>query len=438
MMRLGRQLLRVAARPQLPRRTIRLRLTALYGSLFVFSSAALLVITNVLVRSATKGGSCHTAPASAVICLIPRPHGARPLIISATRLLNGRSRSGHGVASRRVSELTLLANSGSATALHHLLVYSGLALAIMAVLSVALGWLVAGRVLSPLRTITTTARSISATSLHERLALSGPDDELRELGDTFDDLLGRLEHFVQAQRLFVANASHELRTPLALQRTLIQLALSDPEADLTSLRVAHQRVLESGEQQERLIESLLTLAKGQAGLAEREPFDLASLADRVLLAREAQARDRSIELHADLGAAPTSGDQHLMERLIANLADNALSYNSAPGRIEVTTATRAERAVLSVVNTGPVVDPAAAGRLTQPFQRLPSERAARGEGSGLGLSIVAAIAEAHGGTLSIRPLAGGGLAVEVAVPGRDLAGDDRSYDEVRSAGRVSR
>jgi signal transduction histidine kinase len=411
-----RYLLRIADRPRLPRRTIRLRLTALYGLLFTISGAALLVITNVLVRSATSGGTCHTESKGSVVCTIPGHHGKGFLTISgfgAPRMKRA--------AARQVHALSLLANSQNATDLHNLLVYSWLALAIMAVLSVALGWLIAGRVLRPLRTITATARSISATNLHERLALGGPNDELKELGNTFDALLARLERFIQSQRQFVANASHELRTPLAMQRTLIQLALTDPDATMESLQGAHERVLASGAQQERLIEALLTLTRGQAGLTKCDPFDLAILAEQVLLTRESQARGRSIDLRSVLAPAPMTGDPRLVERLIANLVDNALAYNSNPGRIEVTTGRRGGVAFLSVTNTGPVVDAGAVGRLTRPFERLAPERTGHGEGSGLGLSIVQAIVSAHEGSLTIRARPHGGLTVEVAFASPDAA-----------------
>jgi signal transduction histidine kinase len=412
-----RCLLRIADRPHLPRRTIRLRLTALYGLLFTISGAALLVITNVLVRSATSGGTCHTESKGSVVCAIPGHYGKGFLTISGFS-------PGHrtkGSASRQVHALSLLANSQNATDLHNLLVYSWLALAIMAVSSVALGWLIAGRVLRPLRTITTTARSISATNLHERLALGGPDDELKELGNTFDALLGRLEQFIQSQRQFVANASHELRTPLAMQRTLIQLALTDPDASMESLRAAHQRVLASGAQQERLIEALLTLTRGQAGLTKRDPLDLAILVEQVLLTRESRARSRSIDLRSVLAPAAAAGDPRLVERLIANLVDNALAYNSNPGRIEVTTGRRGDVAYLSVTNSGPVVDAGAVSRLTQPFERLAPERTGHGEGSGLGLSIVQAIVSAHEGSLTIRARPQGGLTVEVSFASPDAA-----------------
>jgi signal transduction histidine kinase len=415
-----RQLLRIADPPHLPRRTIRLRLAALYGLLFTISGAALLVITNVLVRSATGVGSCVASANGAVTCEIPGRYGKGALVVS----VRGGLRAAGGVARRQASGLNMLVNSQNANDLHQLSVYSWLALAIMAVFSFALGWLVAGRVLRPLRTITTTARNISATNLHERLALSGPNDELKELGDTFDDLLARLEQFIQSQRQFVANASHELRTPLALQRTAIQLALTDPDATMESLRVAHERALASGEQQERLIEALLTLTRGQSGLTKREPFDLAILAEQVLLARQSRARERSIEVRCVLAPAPMTGDPRLAERLLANLADNALAYNSTPGRIDMMTERRGDVAFLSITNTGRVIDAGSVDRLTRPFERLATERTGHGDGSGLGLSIVQAIVNAHAGSLTLRPRPGGGLTVEAAFPSADSAADE--------------
>jgi signal transduction histidine kinase len=297
-----------------------------------------------------------------------------------------------------------------------LLAYSGLALAIMAVISAGLGWVMAGRALRPLRAITATTRQISATSLNRRLALAGPDDEITELGDTIDDLLGRLEAALTAQRQFAANASHELRTPLAWQQTLIQVALADPDADAESLRAAHERVLAAGAQQERIIEALLTLTRGQVGLAKRDRFDLASLAGQVIAVRQAEAQDRQLRMRTVLAAAPVAGDPRLAERLIATLADNALRHNTPGGDVEVVTGTRGGHAVLSVTNAGPVVPSAAVDQLPQPFQRLGTDRTGHGEGLGLGLSIVQAIADAHRASLTIRPQPSGGLHVEVAFP----------------------
>jgi signal transduction histidine kinase len=412
-----------ARRPS--RRSLRLRLTLLYGGLFLVCGAALLSITYVLVSNATAGFFTARGPGGSIthgyVSGSPRAAGSGAGSGLAATKNNARSmaislspRQARAVA----AETQKLAASQHAAELHQLLIKSGLALTIMAVVAVVLGWLVAGRVLRPLRTITAAARDISATSLHRRLELDGPDDELKALGNTFDDLLGRLEASFSAQRQFVANASHELRTPLAWQRTLVQVTLADPDADATSLRAAHERVLVSGEQQERIIEALLTLSRGQAGLDRREPFDLAALADQVVIARRSEAQDRQLGLHTALAAAPAAGDPRLAERLVANLVDNALRHNVPGGYVEVVTGTGAGGSVLSVINTGPVVPAEAVGRLLQPFQRLGADRTGHGEGVGLGLSIVQAIAQAHGAALVIRPQPAGGLRAEVTFPRR--------------------
>jgi signal transduction histidine kinase len=214
----------------------------------------------------------------------------------------------------------------------------------------------------------------------------------------------------------VANASHELRGPVALQRTLAQVALADPDATVESLAAAHERVLASGAQQERLIEGLLTLSRGEAGLQRRDPFDLAVLTDELLAGRRSEAKLRGLELHAALSPAPATGDPRLVERLVGNLVDNALRHNVTDGRVDVTTGTRSGQAVLSVANTGPSVPATAVPRLLEPFRRLGADRTAHGEGVGLGLSIVQAIANGHSATLAIDPQPGGGLRVEVSFP----------------------
>jgi signal transduction histidine kinase len=388
-----RRLTTMALRAGRPRPTVRLRLTLLYGGLFLISGAALLAVTYALVAQATQGAIGST------------------------------SQVGTGLSVQQERALALREHAAAldahAVVLHGLLARSALALALMAVLSIALGWIVAGRVLRPLRIITAAAREISAASLGERLALGGPNDELRELGDTFDGLLARLEASFGAQRQFIANASHELRTPLARQRVISQVALADPGATTETLRTAHERVLASGAQQEQLIEALLTLARGQAGLDKPEPFNLTAVTRQVLAAREPEARYRNLTLHAALDPAAATGSPRLAERLAANLIDNALRHNAPHGRIDVITETRNSRAVLSVANTGPAVPAAAVDRLFQPFQRLGTDRTSRAEGLGLGLSIVQAIADAHSASITARPQPGGGLLVEVTFPEPD-------------------
>jgi signal transduction histidine kinase len=408
-----RRLAAMAWRGRLPRHTVRLRLTLWYGGLFLAFGTALLAVTYVLVVQAFVGNTAGNA-----FCQGPhfrcRAIGARQALALALR--------------------------DHATVLHELLTRSEVALAVMTVLAVALGWIVADRVLRPLRAITATARQISAASLHERLALSGPDDEFRELGDTFDGLLARLEASFNAHRQFIANASHELRTPLARQRVISQVALSDPGATIESLSAAHQRVIAAGAEQEQLIDALLTLARGHAGLDKREPFDLAAVTSQVIAARQPEAARRDITLHAALAPAPTSGSPSLAERLAANLIDNALRYNLPGGRVHVTTGTRGSRAVVSVANTGPAIPANAVDRLFRPFQRLAPDRASSGEGLGLGLSIVRAIADAHRASITARPQPAGGLLVEATFPGPGPHGvrpPDRPANQRNRAGRAS-
>jgi signal transduction histidine kinase len=304
----------------------------------------------------------------------------------------------------------------AAALLHEFVVQSGISLAMMTAVSVGLGWFVAGRVLRPLRTITTTARTISAGNLHERLALSGPHDELKELGDTFDELLGRLQSSFDAQRHFAANVSHELRTPLTRARTLLEVARTDPRPTIEGLQQAIDRALVASRHQERLIEALLTLARSERATNHSEPLDLRTMVQDTLLALEPQAQNRGLSLDAALDPAPAWGDPRLIERLITNLVDNAIRYNAPDGRVQVTTTTRDGHAVLSVANSGPIIAPHDVHRLMQPFQRLTPDRVATRDGHGLGLAIVRAITNAHDAHLTARPQHTGGLEVEIAFP----------------------
>jgi signal transduction histidine kinase len=306
---------------------------------------------------------------------------------------------------------------------HSLILWSVLGLLIMAVVSLPVGWLVAGRLLRPLRLITATARDISATNLNRRLGLRGRRDELSELAGTLDALFGRLEASFDSQRHFVANAAHELRTPLTAERALLQVALADPEASTASLRSACQDVLALGEQQEHLIGALLTLASSERGIDRPEPFDLAEVARRVLAARGAEAGRRGITVTHELLPAPVSGDPSMVESLVANLVDNALRHNTdADGTLDVRTAMAGGRPSISVSNTGPVVPPGQVGRLFQPFQQLGGERIRRAGGHGLGLAIVAAITQAHGAALAPRARPDGGLSITVTWPAVTLPG----------------
>jgi signal transduction histidine kinase len=405
---------RLVGRRHLPRPTVRLRLTLLYGLLFLISGAALLAITYLLARA---GQFITINTRTPLVRTAPPTHG---------RLPPGAS----------IRHTPLGAHQQSVIDLHQLLVLSALALAIMALVSIVLGWLVAGRVLRPLRTIISAARQISTTNLHQRLALAGPDDELTELGHTFDELLARLERSFTAQRQFIAHASHELRTPLARQRTLLEIALSDHDATVHALQTNNKRLLAAGEQQEQLIEALLTLARSERAGEPAEPLDLAAISRELLRLREPTISDHGLHLATSLASAPITGDRHLTERLIANLLDNAIRHNTPSGHIEIQTTLQnatgasSDHAVITVANSGPLISTADMNRLFEPFQRLDPQRHARNDGSGLGLSIVRAIATAHHATITAQPLPHGGLKVQVSFPRADSGGED--YNPART------
>jgi signal transduction histidine kinase len=397
-----------------PRPTARLRLTGFYSGLFVLSAACLLAIPYLLVRD-TGTGTITYDPADHSYTYVGPDRQVYASVGFAAPAPGARRTGAHSQSRAVVEQLRALAVSQHDSELHQLLVYSGVALAVMAAVSVLLGWVVAGRVLRPVRTINAAARRVSARNLHQRLALDGPDDEFKELGATLDDLLERLDTSFEAQRRFVANASHELRTPLTVERTLLQVALADPDLTLDTLRGVCEKLLASGADQERLIDALLTLASSERGLEEREPFDLAEIARRSLgedvLDR---ARGRGLRVRTDLAAAPAVGDPQLALQLVSNLLDNAVRHNRDDGLVVLRTGTRAGRPFLSVANSGRAVPEAEIGRLLEPFQQLGGQRTGHRDGHGLGLAIVAAIAAAHGAALSVRPGADGGLTVEVA------------------------
>jgi signal transduction histidine kinase len=257
---------------------------------------------------------------------------------------------------------------------------------------------------------------ISATNLHRRLSLDGPEDELTELGRTLDSLFARLEASFESQRHFVANASHELRTPLAGQRTLLQVALADPHADAERLRSTCIEALALGSQQERLIDALLTLASSERGLERSEPLNLAAVAESVLLSRRQEAERHGLQIQASLVPAPISGDAELIESMVANLLDNAIRHNLPGGTIDISTSVSGRQARISVRNTGPRVVAADLERIFQPFQRRTGARTSTTDGHGLGLAIIQAITRAHGAELTAIPGEAGGLEIVVAFP----------------------
>ena len=406
---------------RLPRRTARLRLTLLYGGLFLVCGAVLLAIIYTLERS-------HTP-------LAPIRPGRTDTLLHAQPARGGRHSGRQPTRGARLPGAVLLPPAQNkaeaqkraaleaqarqrAADLNQLLVGSGIALVGMALVSGALGWLVAGRVLSPLRRITGTARAISARNLGERLGLDGPDDEFTELGDTLDELFARLQSAFEGQRHFVANASHELRTPLSWQRSLLEVALADPDPTIESFRCMCEELLVASDQQQRLIEALLTLASSESALEDHEPVDLDKLTQQVLLAQREEIDRQHLDIRATIKPATAIGDPRLIERLITNLIQNAVHHNLPGGDIKITTTTHEQQALFSVANSGHVIPPGEVQRLFEPFQRLNDTRTGNENRHGLGLSIVHAIATAHNAALTAQPHADGGLTVKVAFPAR--------------------
>ena len=381
--------------PRLPRRTARLRLTVLYGSAFLACGAcgaAVLAFTSLLYG--------HLAP--------PQVHSVRTQQLAGAPSPSPSPPAGVQIGVAGLGQINLDRQQ--------LLIASAIAAAVFVMAAAALGWLLAGRVLRPLSTITAAARRISASSLHERLALPGPDDELKELADTLDSLFARLEDSFGAQRRFAASASHELRTPLTRERTLLQVTLADPAATVGTWQAVGRELLASNAETERLIEALLTLAGSEAGPGEREPADLAAITSAALAAARPAISRLGLHVHADIQPAVLDGDPLLVQQLAANLIDNAVQHNIPGGDIQVTTTTSLAGAVLSVANSGQPIPPAEVDRLFQPFQRLGPRPARRDGGHGLGLSIVRAIATAHAAAITARPRPGGGLAIDVTFP----------------------
>ncbi len=361
----------------LPRRTIRVRLASQFFAVFLASGTVLLVVTFAIWKDRTNS-----------LRATPGPGG---------------------------EQITPVVSSGA----HQLLIASGIALAVMAGASLVIGWFVAGRFLKPLRTITATTREISATSLHERrLNLSGPDDELKELADTFDQLLDRLERSFAFERQFVANASHELRTPLAGMRTSLEVAMAKPGPLPPHILTLADRLARELDRVDRLLESFLTLAHSQQGPpGDESTVSLAGLA-RLAIQQPADtisAMDLDVEQQQGPDAWVT-GSETLLSRLVENVINNAIGHNQPGGWVRVTTEVRVNRAYLVVENGGPVLHPDQVKELARPFQRIGAERTGSDSGSGLGLAIVSSIIEVYGGTLDLQARADGGLRVAISLP----------------------
>jgi signal transduction histidine kinase len=373
-----------------------MRLTVLYGALFVVSGAVLLAITSGVVVSSSR-----------VSATVANQAASSPLTRDQIRIRELQA------------ELAAAESQIHSGVSHGLLVGSAIALGIMTVISVVLGWIVAGRVLRPLRQMTTATRRISADSLHERLAVTGPGDEMKDLADTIDGLLGRLEGAFEAQRRFVANASHELRTPLTTMRASVDVAVAKPEPVPAQTIALADRLRGELDRVDGLLDGFLALARAQHGdMPGQATLSLEYVTAAALAVRADAIAARHLTVHHVTGAGGTwvTGSQPLLCRMVDNVIDNAIGHNRDGGWISITTESDEHLARLVVETGGDVLDADQVSQLTQPFRRLGADRTGSDHGSGLGLSIVEAIATAHGGTLDLRARAEGGLRVSIALP----------------------
>ncbi|MEV7233813.1 ATP-binding protein [Streptomyces sp. NPDC051020] len=382
------------------RPTIRIRLTLLYGGMFLIAGILLLSIIYMLAAQALHVGSelpfkVVSGQVSSDLCNLSG-EGSSPAAVNAA--------------------MNSCVNHQRQEALDTLLNRSLLALVGLSVIAFAFGYAMAGRVLSPLGRITRTARRVAGTDLSRRIELDGPDDELKELADTFDDMLDRLERAFTAQQRFVGNASHELRTPLAINRTLLEVHLSDPQAP-PELQQLGKTLLATNERSEQLVEGLLLLARSDNQIIERKPVDLAEVATRALDQTRAEAEQKGVEIREEIVPAVVQGNGVLLERIALNLVQNAVRYNiREEGWVDVTTELQPGQALLVVSNTGPVVPAYEIDNLFEPFRRLRTERTGSDKGVGLGLSIARSVARAHGGRIIAEPREGGGLVMRVTLP----------------------
>jgi signal transduction histidine kinase len=383
----------------------RSRLTLLSASLFTLGGATLVSITYLLVAHTLHPTTTTTIPRAI------RQYIARCLQAAQTGVAGAVQKC----AAVYANGVQAGAAAQRATTLSHLLTYSLITLAGVILLAAAAGWIAAGRMLRPVHRLTAAARAASEHNLSQRIALQGPRDELRELADTFDTMLERLDRAFTSQRQFIANASHELRTPLTVMRTAMDVVLAKPEPTRAELVSMTAEVRQAVDHSERLIEVLLVLARNDQARALTDPVDLAAVAEDALEGRPATG----ITTVTNLGEAPVTGDQVLLERLVANLVDNAERYNIAGGTISISTTTDNGASLVRVVNTGPVIPPAQVGRLFLPFTRLDDRT--RHDGFGLGLALVSSIAAAHGGTVHAAAVPIGGLDITVRLPRRDNA-----------------
>jgi signal transduction histidine kinase len=467
-----------------PRPTARLRLALMYTALFVVTGTALLGVSYLLVQHRERGPAtaariiCQASvtgkngvAASGVIAGAPSnspvlspadctgvvgafyyrssssgasnsgPSGSGPSGSGVSG--SGSGSSGGAVAdlgpgqlsavpgptAAAIRQLTAAVAASQSHTLDSFRIASAIALGLISILSFALSWWVAGRVLRPVHAITEAARRLSEQTLHRRINLQGPDDELKELADTFDAMLGRLDRAFRSQQRFVANASHELRTPLATERVLIDEALANRFAQPQDFRAILEQLRTNSEETERLVDALLVLARSERGLDRWSEVDLAATAQGALDAAALEAELKGVELRCDLSPVTVKGDPGLLDRLVGNVVENGIRHNFAGGWVEITTGRSGTRAFLQVTNTGPVLDEATVATLTEPFRRAGPDRSAHDGGFGLGLSIVSGVVDAHLGSMVLRPRPGGGLVVQVQLPAaaRPVSSPDKEH-----------
>ncbi|GII34898.1 sensor histidine kinase [Planotetraspora mira] len=386
-------------RPRWKHPSIRLRLTLVYAVVLVATCAALLALNYALLYQSLYRNIHGPTPDEVKAAFIDQP-GSDPKVVAMHR---------DDAEIARLRADTLLNTAGT----------SAIALGITAMVGLGVSWVVAGRMLRPLRTLTAATRRISQDRLHERVALTGPRDELKELADTFDEMVARLEASFSSQRRFVADASHELRTPLAIVRTGAEVLLAKRESTHEQWEAMARRVLAANGRAERLLDGLLALARSDSGVIAHEAHDLAVAAAGALSEADDEAEAAGLSVTTDLRPALVVGDPVLLDRLVRNLVDNAIRHNHPGGWIQVDTGGRDGEAVVTVRNSGEAIAPAEVDRLFEPFQRLKSDRTAGARSTGLGLAIVRSIVDAHDGTVAAAPNAEGGLAVTVTLPAGD-------------------
>ena len=402
-----------------PRLTVRARLTLLNTGLFAVCGAIVVAVSYILVAQLGAPGQGQQSPS----------RGLPPTFLAQCRSERLLAQPDKGILAKCNAALQLQgAQHQRNLTLSHLLEYSLITVAVVIALAAILCWIAAGRALRPVHRITAAARAASEHNLSARVSPRGPHDELRELAETFDEMLGRLQAAFEGQQRFIANASHELRTPLAVMRTTVDVVAGNPDSTPDDLLGMAADIRAAVDHAEHLISALLILARNERGLATHEQVDLATVAEDVL--DTAGLGDRRV--HATLEPALISGDPVLVERLIANLVDNAVRYNTAGGDIWISTGSAAGSSHLTVANAGPVISPADADRIFRPFERL-NDRTSH-DGFGLGLAIVASIAAIHGGTVSAHPRDDGGLSVTITISSASSSASASELASVDAAG----